>query len=94
MTSKRRMAADQLLDPRRKTLRRGRPDLQPEAAQNPAQAHLHIVKLRLHQLARRQERPHLLRRHRLAMHRTEPAKPHQLGNARARRCGRSSPASP
>jgi hypothetical protein len=39
---------------------------------------LHVAKLRLHQLARREHGPHLLRRDRLAMHRPEPAEPHQL----------------
>ena len=36
------------------TLRRGWPNLKPQAAQNAAQAHLDVVQLRLHQLARRQ----------------------------------------
>ena len=56
-------------------------DLQPKATQDAAQAHLNIMALRLHQLARRQQRARLLRRQRLAMHRTKPTKPHQLRNA-------------
>src|SRR5436190_1737787 len=51
--------------------------------QRATQAHLDIAKLRLHQLARGEHRSHLLCRYRLAMHRPEPAKPHQLGNAAA-----------
>ena len=72
------MARHQLAHPRRKGLRRRRPHLQPEAAQHPAQAHLHVKPLALQQLARRQQRPRLLRRNRLAVHRPEPAQPHQL----------------
>jgi hypothetical protein len=36
--------------------------------------------LALQQLARRQKRSHFLRRQRLAMHRAEPAEPHQLSD--------------
>ena len=56
-------------------------DLQAEAAQDAAQAHLDIVQLGLQQLARRQQGAHLLRRQRLAVHRPEPAEPHQLRDA-------------
>jgi hypothetical protein len=49
-----RLAVDQMVDPCCKALRRGWPNLKPEAAQNAAQAHLDVVQLRLHQLARRQ----------------------------------------
>ena len=74
------MADDQLPDPFGKALRRGAPDLETKAAQNAAQAHLNVVKPRLHQLARGEQRADLLRLGRFAMHRTEPPKPHQLRN--------------
>jgi hypothetical protein len=45
------MAAHQLADPPGEAARRGRSDLQAEAPQHPAQAHLYIVVLRLKQLA-------------------------------------------
>jgi hypothetical protein len=47
-----------------------------QAPQHPAQAHLHVEVLRLQQLARGQQRPRLLRRHRLTVHGPEPAQPH------------------
>ena len=75
------MARDQFADPGGEGPRRRRADLQPEAAQHPAQAHLDVMVLGLQQLARRQQRSHFLRRQRLAVHRAEPAEPHQLGNA-------------
>ena len=75
------MPGHQLPDPSLELFRGGLSHLQPEPAQDPAQAHLDVLKLRLKQLARRQQRSRLLRRKRLAMHRPEPAKPHQLGNA-------------
>jgi len=56
-------------------------DLQPKAAQDPAQAVLDILTLGLNQLACCQHRPNFLRIHRLAMHRPEPTQPHQLRNA-------------
>ena len=74
------MSGDEVADAVGKTLRRRTAHFEPEAAQNPAQAHLDIVQLRLHQLARGQDGTHLLRGERLAMHRAEPAEPHQLGN--------------
>ena len=77
----RRMPLHQLADPDRKAPRRGRPDLQPEAAQHAPQAHLHVEALRLQQLARGQQRARLLRRQRLAVHRAEPPQPHQLRDA-------------
>jgi hypothetical protein len=52
-------------DPALEGAGRGHAQLQAEAAQDHAQAHLDIVELRLHQLARAQKRPHLLRRQRL-----------------------------
>ena len=45
------MSGNEFPDAGGKTLRCRPSDLQPEAAQNPTQAHLDIVKLRLHQLA-------------------------------------------
>jgi hypothetical protein len=75
------MAGDQLLDPSGKPLRCSRPDLQSEAAQNAAQAHLDIEQLRLNELARCQQGTYLLRRQRFAVYRTKPAEPDQLRNA-------------
>ena len=63
---------------RAKAVRVRRSNFQPEATQYAAQAHLDVEQLRLHQLARGQKRAHFLRRHRLAMNRTEPTQPHQL----------------
>ena len=57
------------------------PDLQAEAAQDAPEAHLSIVKLTLNELAGGQQRTHLLGGKRFAVDRSEPAKPHQLGNA-------------
>ena len=48
-----------------------------EPAQNAPQAHLHVEQLRLHQLARRQQRADLLGYNRFAVHRPKPAEPHQ-----------------
>ena len=56
-------------------------DLQTEAAEDTAKAHLDIMKLGLHQLARRQHCLYLLCWQRSAIHRSKPAKTHQLGNA-------------
>ena len=67
-----------MIDARRKAARRRRPHLEPETAQNAAQAHLDVVELRLHQLARGEQCAHLLGSHRLTVHRPEPAQPHQL----------------
>jgi hypothetical protein len=75
-----RMTCYQLLDPSRELKLRRFADFQAKAAQDAAQAVLHVAKLRLHQLAGCQLRSRLLRTHRLAMHRPEPAKPHQLRN--------------
>ena len=47
-----RMLANQLPDPSGKAVRRRRTYLEPEAAQRAAKAHLDVVELRLHQLAR------------------------------------------
>jgi len=69
---------DQLADAGLEGPGRGRADLEPEAAQHPAQVHLDVVALGLQQLARRQQRAGLLRRQRLAVHRLEPAEAHQL----------------
>jgi hypothetical protein len=70
----------QFADPHRKAPRRGVADLEPKTAQNPAQTVLDVVQLRLNELARRKHGPQLLRSNRLAMHRPEPAQPHQLRN--------------
>jgi hypothetical protein len=76
-----RMAGDQLADAARKGSRRCRADLQPKAAQHPAQAHLDVMVLALQKFACRQQGPHLLRRQRLAVNRAEPAEPHELSDA-------------
>ena len=57
--------------------------LPPEAAQDPAQAHLQVVPLRLHQLAGRQQRAHLLRRQRLAVAPGETSRAASAGRCRA-----------
>src|SRR3981081_4000541 len=75
-----RMARHKLLDPSRELSLCGLAYLETKAAQDPAQAVLHVAKLRLHKLARRQQRSGLLRAHRFAVHRTKPAQPHQLRN--------------
>jgi hypothetical protein len=54
-------------------------DLQPEAAQNAADAELHIAQFTLQELAPDQQGAHLLGR--LAMDRPEPAHAQQLGDA-------------
>src|SRR5262245_12533624 len=71
-----RMLGNEFANPPFKARRRGWPDLEPEATQNATQAHLDIMKFYLHQLARGEQRPRLLRCNRLAMHRAEPAQPH------------------
>ena len=76
----RRMARDQLFDPKAEAVRGRSPNLQAKAAQYAAQAHFNVKQLRLNQFARRQQRAHFLRRHRLAVNRAEPAQPHQLRN--------------
>src|SRR5215475_3288093 len=73
-----RMPGNKFANPPFEAHRRSRPDLEPKATQNATQAHLNIVKFYLHQLARCEQRPRLLRCERLAMHRAEPAQPHQL----------------
>src|SRR5467141_1809346 len=73
-----RMPLHQLFDAFGKLCPRRLANLQPEAAQNPAQAVLEVQQLALHQLARRQHRADLLGRGRLAVYRPEPAEPHQL----------------
>jgi hypothetical protein len=56
-------------------------DLQPEAAQNAADAELDIAQLALQELAPDQQGAHLLGIGRLAMDRPEPAHAQQLGDA-------------
>src|SRR6202042_3308729 len=73
-----RLAIYQLLDASGKAAWGGLADLQPEAAQDPAQAVLDLQKLARHQLASRQDGAYFLRIHRLAVPRPEPAKAHQL----------------
>ena len=75
------MAGDQFADPGGESSRCRRPDLQSKASQYAAQAHLDVMVLTLQQLARRQQRPYLLRRQGFAVHRAEPAEPHQLSDA-------------
>src|SRR5258708_27308947 len=75
------MAGHQLLRPPCKAALSGLSDLQPEAAQYPAQTVLDVAQLRLHKLARGEHCPHLLRCDRFAMNRAEPAEPHQLRDA-------------
>src|ERR1700688_5236967 len=74
------LSLNQFADPPSKAPGRGLADLEPKTAQNPAQTVLDVVQLRLNELARREHRPQLLRTERLAMHRPEPAQPHQLRN--------------
>ena len=75
------MPLHQLSNPTRKASLRGFANLEPEAAQNPAQAILDILKPRFDQLACGQFGPHLLCPDGFAVHRPKPPKPHQLGNA-------------
>jgi hypothetical protein len=74
------MTGDQVPNTRGKAPLRGSPDLQTKTTQEPAQTVLDIAKLALDKLARAEHCPRLLRAHRFAMHRTEPAKPHQFRN--------------
>ena len=76
-----RMISRQLRYASSEALRRCRASFKAEPAQNAAKAHLDIVKLRLHKLSPRQQRPNLLRRRRFAMHGLEPAKTQKLGDA-------------
>ena len=76
-----RLAGDQLADPGREPALADLADLQPEAAQDAADAQLDVQQLALQELAPDQQRPDLLRRRRLAVHRPEPAHPQQLGDA-------------
>ena len=89
-----RLARDQLADPGREPALAHLADLQPEAAQDAADAQLDVQQLALQELAPDQQRPDLLGRRRLAVHRPEPAHPQAAGRCRARPCGRSSPPSP
>src|SRR5712692_60598 len=66
-----RMRLHQLFDASGKACPRRLADLQPEAAQDPAQAVLEVQELALHQLARRQHRADLLGCDRLAVYRPE-----------------------
>ena len=75
------MTLHQFLDASGKAPRRGFANLQPEAAQDTAQAVLDVQELALDQLARGQDRSCFLRTQRLAVHRPEPAEPHQLRDA-------------
>jgi hypothetical protein len=75
------VALDQVADARLEGLRRRRTHLKPEPAQHPPQAHLDVMPLGLQELARGQQRAHLLRRGRLAVHRPEPPHPHQMRDA-------------
>ena len=74
------MAGNQLPDAAGERAFGGLADLQAKTAKHTAQAVLDVAQLRLQQLARRQNRTRLLRLDRLAVHRTEPAEPHQLGD--------------
>jgi hypothetical protein len=70
------MSGSEFANPRLEAHGFGWPDL--EAPQNAAQAQPDIMKLCLQQFARGEQRARLLRGHGLAMHRAEPAEPHQL----------------
>ena len=70
-----------LADAGLESVRRGGAHFEPEAAEDTAKAHLHIMELGLHQFPRCQHRPNLLRRQRFAMNRPKPAQPHQLCDA-------------
>jgi hypothetical protein len=56
-------------------------ELEPEAAQDAPDAELDVQEFALQELAPDQERPDLLRRRRLAVHRPVPAHAQQLGDA-------------
>jgi hypothetical protein len=72
---------DQLLDPGREPALADLAELEPEAAQQAADAQLHVAQLGLQQLAAGEQRPHLLGVGGLAVHGTVPAHPEQLGDA-------------
>src|SRR3954449_1923095 len=75
------MPVRQFANPALEAARGGRPNLQAKATQDPSQAHLQVMPLALNQLACGQHRAQLLGPQRLAVHRAEPAQPHQLRNA-------------
>ena len=76
------MAGDQLLDPPGKAASASScPTFSPKPRRMPRRLISTSWSFDLHQLARGQQRAHLLRRQRLAMHRPEPAQPHQLRDA-------------
>src|SRR5438309_10160585 len=76
-----RVAIDQLTDARVEPTAADGTNLQAEAAEHAADAALDVEQLGLDQLARSEERTHLLRTDRFRVHRPIPAKPQQLGNA-------------
>jgi hypothetical protein len=77
----RRLARDQLADPGGEPALADLAELEPEAAQDAADAELDVRQLALQQLAPDQQRPDLLRRRRLAVHRPVPAHAQELGDA-------------
>ncbi len=72
------VTGDQFVDPSCKRPLGGLADLQTKAPQYTAQAVLEVAQLRLQQLACRQNSARFLGFDRLAVHRPEPAQPHQL----------------
>ena len=76
-----RVACDQLPDTGLVAALRDLAQLQAEVAEHAAQRELHVDERVLHGLARAQQRPLLLRRHRLAVHRPEPAHLQKPGDA-------------
>ena len=74
------VATHQLADADRQFAAAHVADLQPEAAQQPAQGLLQVHGLDLHLLARGEKRPDFLRRDRLAVHGTIPTHAQQLGD--------------
>jgi hypothetical protein len=75
------LAGGELPDPRRELRLADLADLEAEAAQDAADAEFDVPQLGLQQLAPDQERAHLLRAGRLAVHRPEPAHAQQLRDA-------------
>ena len=76
-----RVAGDQLPHAGLPASLRDVAQLEPEVTQHTAQREFHVDERVLNGLARAQQRPLLLRRHRLAVHRPEPAHPQQSRDA-------------
>src|SRR6188768_23890 len=75
------MPLHELTNPAFKAARRRWSNLQAKATQDATEAHLNVMALALHQLARCQHGAQLLSWRRLAVHWSKPSKTHQLRNA-------------